>query len=347
MSNLTEIKNHFSDTVEQTGTLYIYESDQKTPDRIDKFLAGLIEGFSRTRIQDLIDQGCITLNDVELDSPSKTVQVGHYEIFVPDAAPAEPQGQDIPLVIVYEDDDLIVIDKPAGLVMHPAAGNPDQTLVNALIHHCGDSLSGIGGVARPGIVHRLDKDTSGLIVVAKNDITHRDLSTQFSNRTVERAYKALAWGRFDKPSGEIESEIGRHPIHRQKMASVKKNGRYALTHYKVERFIAPLASMVECRLKTGRTHQIRVHLSEMGHPLVGDPVYGGLKIPEKYSKKIDSDVKNQIIHVNRQCLHAYMIGFIHPITKKRHFFESKIPDDFNKILLLVEKAGHDIMNDIR
>lgn len=333
------INNHFSENHNLNGILYRYVCDAFKKERIDKVFARLIEDLSRTRFQALLEQGCVSVDGQEIESCSSNLHPGTYEIFVPDAAPAEPQPQNIPLNIVYEDEDLVVIDKPAGLVMHPAAGNPDGTMVNALLHHCGESLSGIGGVMRPGIVHRLDKDTSGLIVVAKNDITHRSLSEQFSARTVERAYKALVWGKMIQHSGEIESFIGRHPKHRQRMANLKKGGRYALTHYKVLNYIESLATMVECRLKTGRTHQIRVHLSEMGYPLVGDPVYGGLKLPSKISKKIPNDKKCQINEIKRQCLHAFSLGFIHPKTKKKHFFESNPPEDFEKIRELVEKTG--------
>lgn len=340
MKDINIISDSYSDVFGVTGTLYRYECDAFKKERIDKVFARLIKDISRTQFQRLLDQGCVTVDGQEIESASSNLHPGVYEIFVPNALPAEPQPQNIPLTIVYEDDDLVVIDKPAGLVMHPAAGNHDSTLVNALLYHCGDSLSGIGGVMRPGIVHRLDKDTSGLIVVAKNDITHRSLSDQFSKRTVERAYKALVWGRVIQQSGEIESFIGRHPVHRQRMASLKKGGRYALTHYKVESYIDPLASRIECRLKTGRTHQIRVHLSEMGHPLIGDPVYGGLKPPPKLSKTMPQEVKSEIIEVKRQCLHAYLLGFYHPVTKKNHLFESKLPEDFVKIQELVERAGH-------
>lgn len=340
------ITDHFSEEHNLKGTLYRYECTALQKQRLDKVFASLLPELSRTRFQKLLDEGCVTIDGQEIDSASSKMHPGLYEVFVPDAAPAEPQPQNIPLDIVYEDDDLVVIDKPAGLVMHPAAGNPDGTLVNALLYHCGDSLSGIGGVMRPGIVHRLDKDTSGLIVVAKNDVTHRDLSEQFSSRTVERAYKALVWGRVIKSTGQIESYIGRDPHHRQRMANLRKGGRYALTLYQVERYIESLATLVECRLKTGRTHQIRVHLSDLGHPLIGDPVYGGIKPPTLTNKDLSNYLKDEMSKVKRQCLHAFILGFIHPKTKKEHYFESKIPEDFIKIQELIERTGQKLRDHV-
>lgn len=303
--------------------------------RLDRFLVEALPDLSRSRLQDLIEHHHVKcLKTLKLTSSSKVRSDYIYELIVPNPESAIPLPQDIKLLIIYEDADLIVLDKPAGLVMHPAPGNQDQTLVNALLYHCGDSLSGIGGVKRPGIVHRLDKDTSGLIVVAKNDATHQDLTRQFSERSIDRAYKALVWGVPNPKEGDIEGDIGRHPTNRKKMAIVQKNGRYALTHYKVEKIFAMIASLIDCKLATGRTHQIRVHLASKGHPIIGDPVYGGLKIPSIFK---NDELKQQILTCNRQMLHAYRLGFIHPTSKKHLFFESNLTDDYKFIINLFGK----------
>ncbi|MFP6711148.1 MAG: RluA family pseudouridine synthase [Rhodospirillales bacterium] len=305
--------------------------------RLDKFLTESFAEHSRSRIKTLIVDGYITRAGAKVTDPSRRVKPGEgYEITVPATKPAIPVGQNIDIDVVYEDDDLIIIDKPAGLVVHPAPGNPDNTLVNALIAHCGESLSGIGGEARPGIVHRLDKDTSGLIVAAKNDIAHRGLAAQFSDHSLDRAYKAVVWGVPKSKSGEIEGNIGRNPRNRKKMAIVKRGGKHALTHYKVEKRIGLdnvyWASLIECRLETGRTHQIRVHMTSMGHPIIGDPIYGS-----KNAKKSKNDVsivfQNTVKTLNRQALHAYLIGFYHPTSGEKISFKSPLPRD---ILALLE-----------
>jgi len=252
----------------------------------------------------------------------------------------QPQAQAIPLNVVYEDDALIVVDKPAGLVVHPGAGNIDRTLVNALIAHCGTSLSGIGGVARPGIVHRLDKDTSGLLVVAKTDQAHRALSEQFADhgreRELERGYLALVWGAPPRPHGTIDAPIGRHKTSRTKMAvvPVARGGREAVTRYQVlatfGRGPEPIASLLECRLETGRTHQVRVHLSSIGTPLIGDPVYGqGFK---SKLRKLPEPLQSKLASFNRQALHAASLAFVHPVIGTLLEFNSPLPDDFAMIV---------------
>ncbi|MBT6801746.1 MAG: RluA family pseudouridine synthase, partial [Rhodospirillales bacterium] len=257
--------------------------------------------------------------------PSAPVKPGQiYLVSVPEAAAAEPIGQDIPLDILYEDKDLVVINKTAGMVVHPAAGNHDGTLVNALIYHCGDSLSGIGGVKRPGIVHRLDKDTSGVMVVAKNDAAHAGLVAQFLERTMERAYQGLVWGLPQTMEGRIEGNIGRSPRNRKKMALLKHGGRFAATHYKVLRVVGTKACLVECRLETGRTHQIRVHMSSIGHSVVGDPLYGG----RKNNPTLPS--------APYQALHAYLLGFVHPTSGEKLRFEAPLTPYFNDLLAKLE-----------
>lgn len=239
------------------------------------------------------------------------------------------------LSVAYEDDDLIVIDKPPGLVVHPAPGSPDHTLVNALLAHCGESLSGIGGVKRPGIVHRIDKDTSGLLVVAKNDRAHHGLAEQFSVHSLERAYRALVWGVPMPAQGEIHGNIGRSPQDRKKMAIVSHGGKPALTRYRVLRsFAGGAVSLVECRLATGRTHQIRVHMTSIGHPLVGDQTYGRARSAKV--KHLPDQARLALLEFPRQALHASVLGFIHPNSGVMLKFESQIPDDFNELVSLLE-----------
>ena len=243
--------------------------------RLDKLLAGALADLSRSRIKALVLAGGLVAGGETITDPSYRVKPGQrFALTVPEPVPATPVGQDIALTVVYEDADLIVIDKPAGLVVHPAAGNHDRTLVNALIAHCGASLSGIGGVLRPGIVHRLDKDTSGLIVAAKNDVAHSSLAAQFADRSLTRVYRALVWGLPSPPVGEIEGAIGRSPRNRKKMAVMTRSGKPALTRYRLIEAFGAAASLVECRLATGRTHQIRVHMTHRGHPVIGDALYG-------------------------------------------------------------------------
>jgi 23S rRNA pseudouridine1911/1915/1917 synthase len=306
--------------------------------RLDRVLASLLPDLSRSRLEALIDQGAVTRGGATIKDANHRVKGGEtYGIAVPDAVPATPRGQDIPLTVVYEDKDLIVIDKPAGLVVHPAAGNPDGTLVNALIAHCGESLMGIGGELRPGIVHRLDKDTSGLLVAAKTERAMASLAKQFANHTIERAYHAVVWGSPRLGDGVIEGQIGRNPFDRKRMAVLRGGGKLARTRYRViERFgpdARPFASLVECRLETGRTHQIRVHLTHLGHPLIGDPSYGRARQAPRPKTPAETVAFAAAADFSRQALHAYVLGFQHPTLHKTMRFESPWPSDF---ALLVE-----------
>ncbi|HXL71584.1 MAG TPA: RluA family pseudouridine synthase [Rhizomicrobium sp.] len=306
--------------------------------RLDRVLASLLPDLSRSRLEALIDQGAVTRGGATIKDANHRVKGGEtYDIAVPEAVPARPRGQDIPLTVVYEDKDLIVIDKPAGLVVHPAAGNPDGTLVNALIAHCGESLMGIGGELRPGIVHRLDKDTSGLLVAAKSERAMASLAKQFANHTIERAYHAAVWGSPRLGDGVIEGQIGRNPFDRKRMAVLRGGGKLARTRYRViERFgpdARPFASLIECRLETGRTHQIRVHLTHLGHPLIGDPSYGRARQAPRPKTPAETVAFAVAAGFSRQALHAYVLGFQHPSLHKTMRFESPWPSDF---ALLVE-----------
>jgi 23S rRNA pseudouridine1911/1915/1917 synthase len=288
-------------------------------------------------LQALIEEGAVSRAGATIRDGNTRVKPGEtYEVRVPEPIPAEPRAQDIPLTIVYEDNDLIVIDKPPGLVVHPAAGNPDGTLVNALIAHCGASLGGIGGVARPGIVHRLDKDTSGLLVAAKTDRAMASLAKQFAAHTVQRAYNAVVWGSPRLGDGMIEGDIGRNPFDRKRMAVVRNAGKPARTRYRViERFGdagRPLASLLECRLETGRTHQIRVHLTHLGHPLVGDPSYGKARVAPRAKTEAEIAAYAAANGFPRQALHAWLLGFQHPTTREEICFESAWPADFSGLV---------------
>jgi 23S rRNA pseudouridine1911/1915/1917 synthase len=301
--------------------------------RLDRVLAGTLGDLSRARIQQLLNEGRVTRDGATIKDANHRVKGGDiFQIFVPRAAEARPRGQDIPLNVVYEDKDLIVIEKPAGLVVHPAAGNPDGTLVNALIAHCGDSLMGIGGEARPGIVHRLDKDTSGLLVAAKTERAMASLAKQFANHTIERAYNAVVWGAPRTSEGIIEGQIGRSPFDRKRMAVLRGGGKLARTRYRVlETFGAdarPLASLIECRLETGRTHQIRVHLTHLGHPLIGDPTYGRARQAPRPKTTEEEVAFAAAANFPRQALHAFVLGFQHPSLHKTMRFESPWPSDF-------------------
>ncbi len=287
-------------------------------ERLDSFLAKKIENTSRSAVQQLIDAGRVTLESGKAVKSSLKVTGGElFLVEIPEAPEsAGLTAQDIPLDVVFEDADLIVVNKPKGLVVHPAPGHEDGTLVNALMFHCGDSLSGIGGEARPGIVHRIDKDTSGLLIAAKNDFAHRALSAQLKSRSLSRVYETIVRGKMREESGTIDAPIGRHPTERKKMAVTERNSRSAVTHYEL---IAqyPGYAHLRCRLETGRTHQIRVHLAYIGHPVVGDAVYGSKK-PE--------------LGLDSQCLHARAIKFIHPRTNEEMRFETELPDYFTQVL---------------
>jgi len=313
--------------------------------RLDAVLAGQIASLSRNRIQTLIKGGEVTVDGRKIVEPKHRVNEGQaLALTLPEPEDPDPKGENIPLSIIYEDDHLIVVDKPAGLVVHPGAGNWTGTLVNALIHHCGDSLSGIGGVKRPGIVHRIDKDTSGLLVVAKTDQAHQGLSEQFADHgktgPLERAYSALVWGAPSSLKGTINANLARSQANRQKIAVVKTAGRHAITHWQVkERFgekdTEALASLMECRLETGRTHQIRVHMAHIGHPLIGDMDYGaGFKTK---TKRLEDPLKTTIDTFTRQALHAGLLAFAHPVSGETLRFESPFPADFNALLSTLQK----------
>jgi 23S rRNA pseudouridine1911/1915/1917 synthase len=309
------------------------------PGRLDRVLARAFEDLSRSRLQALVRTGHVHVDGETVRDPARKVAPGAaLALALPAAAPAEPMGEDMALAVVYEDDDVIVIDKPAGLVVHPAAGHDSGTLVNALIAHCGASLSGIGGVKRPGIVHRLDKDTSGLLVVAKTDRAHRSLSAQFADHgrslPLERSYRALVWGVPARLRDTIEAALARSSHNREKMAVVAGgNGRSAVTRYAVEEPLpasAPHACLVRCELETGRTHQIRVHMAHAGHPLLGDALYGsGYKTKEN---RLTPNQRAALAGLNRQALHAAVLGFAHPATGERLRFESELPPDLTRLL---------------
>lgn len=309
--------------------------------RLDRFLADALADatadLSRSRIKALLQEGHVRKDGGTITDPSYRVKQDEtFTITLPPPTDITAKPQDIALTVVYEDADLLVIDKPAGLVVHPGPGQPDSTLVNALLAHCGDSLSGIGGVRRPGIVHRLDKDTSGLIVVAKNDAAHHALAAQFADRTIERAYLAVVWGMPTPLTGRIEGNIGRHPRQRKKMAVLGEGrGKPAATNYKVlKRFgDSDGACLIECRLETGRTHQIRVHLEHIGHPLIGDPVYG--RRTSAREKALPPGTADAVRAFSRQALHARLIGFEHPTHGKRLKFESALPHDIDYLVRLL------------
>jgi 23S rRNA pseudouridine1911/1915/1917 synthase len=298
--------------------------------RLDRALQARLPELSRSRLKQLILSGQVSDNGNVIRDPARKVKAGQtFVVILPEAEDATPQAQAIPLSICFEDAHLIVIDKPAGLVVHPAPGNPDGTLVNALLAHCGDSLAGIGGVRRPGIVHRLDKDTSGLIVAAKTDLAHRALSRDFAARRISRAYAAIVWGVPMPASGEIAGNIGRSVTNRKKMAVVAASrGKPAVTRYRFESAFGDVAALIECRLLTGRTHQIRVHLAHKGHPLIGDPVYGG---------RAGRTRSHTLAAFPRQALHAKHLGFVHPATGEMLAFDSALPADMAELISNLER----------
>jgi 23S rRNA pseudouridine1911/1915/1917 synthase len=329
------------------GTCHVVEvTAAEAGGRLDRVLAARLAGISRSRLKALIEAGHVgttgpaagpaAARAATVTEPSYRVKPGQsFAIFVPDAVAGEPEAEPIALDIRYEDDHLLVLDKPAGLVVHPAPGNPSGTLVNALLHHCGAGLTGIGGVRRPGIVHRLDKDTSGLMVVAKTEAAHAGLSLQFRARRIERAYRALAWGRPMPPAGEIAGGIGRDPANRKRMAAVP-TGKPALTRYRTLRtFGGGLAALLECRLATGRTHQIRVHLASRGHPVVGDRTYGG-GLTAARRRGLPPPLAAAIAGFGRQALHATALGFRHPASSETLRFESHMPSDLNGLIGLLD-----------
>lgn len=312
--------------------------------RLDQWLAAALgDEFSRNRVQALIREGAVSVDGAPVSEAKHKLAAGsRVTVALPEPAPPVPQGEEIPLDILYEDEHLLVLDKPAGLVVHPGAGNWTGTLVNALIHHCGDSLSGIGGVRRPGIVHRLDKDTSGVMVVAKNDQAHRALSEEFADHgrsgTLERAYLALVWGSPSRMTGTVDAPLGRAPD-RTRRAVVHEetaDARRAVTHFTVrERFgvdagEGPLATLVECRLETGRTHQIRVHMAHIGHPLIGDQDYG--RAFRTKANRLPDHLRDRVLAFPRQALHAYLLAFEHPVTGDAMRFEAPVPADMAELL---------------
>ncbi len=301
-------------------TIRIEIEEQNIGKRIDAFLTEHIEGQSRSYIQKLIEQQSILVNGAETKSNYKLRKNDRVEVSIPDPVPLEVQAEAIELNVVYEDEDLIVINKPQGMVVHPAHGNYTGTIVNALLSHC-DNLSGINGVMRPGIVHRIDKDTSGIIVIAKTNEAHVSLSEQLKEHSITRCYNALVEGRLKKDSGTIETLIGRNPKERKEMAVVERNGKRAVTHYRVLDSFEN-HTLVEARLETGRTHQIRVHMAYIGHPIVGDPVYG---------------YKKQRFDTEGQLLHARILGFVHPRTGEYMEFEAPLPKYFQDILEKLRK----------
>ena len=310
----------------EAGDIRIVElSSTEAGKRLDKTLSDRLPELSRGRVQALMGAGLINRDGVILFDASSKALAGHYEILVPPPTAAEPQAEAIPLTVLYEDDYLIVIDKPAGMAAHPAPGTERGTLVNALLHHCAASLSGIGGVMRPGIVHRLDKETTGVMVAAKTDAAHTGLSDLFSRHDIERAYIAFVRGAPRPRSGSIEGRIGRSHHDRKKMAILRTGGREAKTHYSVEAVYGPddkpMAAKVLCRLETGRTHQIRVHLSSKGHPCLGDPVYGSSAPATAVREAIAT------AGLERQALHAAVLGFVHPITRETLRFKTPLPED--------------------
>ena len=316
----------------------LLEANALEASRLDKALVSAFPDVSRARFQALIAEGAVSVEGATVTEARHKVKPGNQlRVVLPEAAPALPQAEAMALSIVYEDKDLVVIDKPAGLVVHPGAGNETGTLVNALIAHCGDSLSGIGGVRRPGIVHRLDKDTSGLLVVAKNDKAHHGLSEQFAahgrDGRLVRSYLAMVWGVPERRQGTISAAIDRSTANRQKMAvSRGANAREAVTHYELLETLGqpPVASLIRCVLETGRTHQIRVHLAHIGHPLLGDGVYGaGFRTS---AKKLSDAAREALNALNRQALHATSLGFEHPRTGVTMHFDSPAPEDFGKLL---------------
>lgn len=290
-------------------------------ERVDVLLSRSIENLTRSAAARLLEEGAVALDGKSVKKNYKTAVGDTFEVTLPEPEPVEAVPQNIPLDVVYEDDDVIVVNKPVGMVVHPAAGHPDGTLVNALLYHCGNSLSGINGSLRPGIVHRIDRDTSGLIIAAKNDLAHQSLAEQLQDHSLYREYEAVCVGNLKEDSGTVNAPIGRHPVDRKKMAIDRKTGREAVTHWTVlGRY--PGYTHIQCRLETGRTHQIRVHMASIGHPLLGDVVYGS---------------KKPVPGLAGQCLHARRLSFVHPRSGERVTVECPLPDWFTQVLTKLSK----------
>jgi 23S rRNA pseudouridine1911/1915/1917 synthase len=306
-------------------------------ERLDRLLALRLAEMSRTRLKHLVETGRVTMDGATITDPAWRVKPGQtFVLDLPAAIADTPQPQAMTLAIVYEDAHLLVLDKPAGLVVHPAPGNPDRTLVNALLAHCGESLAGIGGVKRPGIVHRLDKDTSGLMVVAKDEPAQLHLSADFAAHRINRAYHAVVWGVPRPREGEIANRIGRSPRNRKKMAVLRDGGKPAVTRYRVVRMFKDLACLVECRLATGRTHQIRVHMTERGHPLIGDRSYGDAASAGRL-RRFPAALRPAVAAFPRQALHAILIGFRHPISGEYVQFTSPLPKDMADLVASLDR----------
>jgi len=317
-------------------------SEEQNVKRVDHFIVEELPTFSRTKISKLIKEGALLVNNQAIEESSKKISFGDViELTVPEPVATDLQAQDISLDVVYEDDDLLVINKPIGMVVHPGAGNPDGTLVNALLHHCKGNLSGINGELRPGIVHRIDKDTSGLLVVAKNDIAHNVLAKQFEDHSIQRTYLAFVWGMPKPIHGRIETLIGRSKYNRQKMSADVGSGKDAITNYKtLEVFkgkTIPDISLIECKLETGRTHQIRVHLAHKGNPILGDQMYG-----KKIRKIRDLDEELSVVleNINFQALHAQSLGFLHPKSDQELFFTTELPKDLLNLQKMLKRLGN-------
>lgn len=325
------------DTADDAGDVFhAVIEDHAAGERLDKALAMLNPDLSRTRLKSLILSGDVLLNDAIPENVSFKVRAGdRVSVTLPPLEDDTPQPENIPLNIVYEDDDLIVINKAVGMVVHPAVGNRSGTLVNALLHHCGDTLSGIGGVRRPGIVHRLDKDTSGLMIVAKNDKAHQHLARQLASRELSRLYSAMVMGIPTPPAGTVNQPIGRHATQRLKMSVHRNQSREAITHYTVRERYKDCLALIDCKLETGRTHQIRVHMEFIKHPLVGDPLYGPQPTALRSTMKkagYEEDAVAAILAFPRQALHAREIAFIHPATEEEMRFEADLPPDFYHLI---------------
>ena len=308
-------------------------------ERLDRLLARALAELSRTRVKRLVEEGRVSLENATVKDPSLRVKPGQtFLIDLPPPVADTPLPQAMDLAIRYEDAHLIVIDKPAGLVVHPAPGNPDRTLVNALLAHCGESLAGIGGVKRPGIVHRLDKDTSGLMVVAKSEQAQAALAADFAQRRITRAYQAVVWGVPSPRAGEIAGNIGRSRQNRKKMAMLRHGGKPAVTRYRVLRAFKDHAALLECRLATGRTHQIRVHLAAQGHPLIGDPTYGDRRSPNRV-QRLPAAARAAVAAFPRQALHAVELSFRHPASGEPIAFTSPLPNDIQTLIALLESVA--------
>jgi 23S rRNA pseudouridine1911/1915/1917 synthase len=313
----------------EAHTLSVELGERDAGQRLDKVLAAALPELSRARLQALIAEGAVAFGETRVGDGSVKAKAGLYSVVVPAPAAAEPQPQDLGLKVLFEDAQLIVVDKPPGMAAHPAPGTPDGTLVNALLFHCAGSLSGIGGVMRPGIVHRLDKDTSGVMVAAKSDAAHQGLATLFAAHDIERAYTAFVRGSIEPQRGTIEARLGRSVHDRKKMAILRNGGREAITHYRTQTLYGPperpLAAKLVCRLETGRTHQIRVHLASKGAPILGDPIYGS-GAPAAAVREVLAETG-----LTRQALHAAVLGFVHPVTGERLRFETALPDDLARL----------------